>query len=321
MREYDAIARMNQLAECHIPFLVLVDFEKQRSLVLTMEELIVTGIRFSFRGQPHTPYASAPPFTFSFQPPDQRFYEQQFQRVRQALQRGETYVLNLTGCSSVETSWSLPELFANSRAPYKILMPNEWVCFSPEGFVTIENGVIATFPMKGTADATQPKALELLLADEKELAEHVTVVDLLRNDLAQVATKVEVKRFRFVTYVETERHRLIQLSSEIQGRLAGGYEQRLGEIFFSLLPAGSVCGAPKKRTLELIREVEGEARGFYTGVAGWFDGHRFDSCVLIRFLEQRGTKYVYRSGGGITLGSTAAREYQELTNKVYVPLA
>lgn len=316
-----AIARMNHLAGREVPFLVLVDFELEQPLVLTPDEVAAKGIRFSFRGVPAVAQAPAPGFSFTFQPPNQAEYSKCFNRVWQALQRGDTYVLNLAMRSRVETSWSLEQMFVYSRAPYKVLFSNEWVCFSPEGFVTIENGLISTFPMKGTADAKQPNALENLLADEKELAEHVTVVDLLRNDLSKVSRGVKVSRFRFATYVQTERHELIQISSEIRGQLEPGYEKRLGEIFFSLLPAGSVSGAPKKRTVEIIREAEGESRGFYTGVAGWFDGSRFDSCVLIRFLEQRGSELFYRSGGGITLGSALEREYQELIDKVYVPVA
>jgi para-aminobenzoate synthetase component I len=87
-----------------------------------------------------------------------------------------------------------------------------------------------------------------------------------------------------------------------------------------LLPAGSVSGAPKPKTLEIIRNVEGGNRGYYTGVFGVFDGNTLDSGVMIRFIEQENGKLYYRSGGGITTQSVVSSEYQEVIDKVYVPL-
>ena len=94
-----------------------------------------------------------------------------------------------------------------------------------------------------------------------------------------------------------------------------------GDLFISLLPAGSITGAPKPRTVQIIREAETYDRGFYTSVTGYFDGRNLDSAVLIRFLEQPpdGTK-VFKSGGGITFRSEARNEYEEMKQKVYVPL-
>jgi para-aminobenzoate synthetase component 1 len=86
----------------------------------------------------------------------------------------------------------------------------------------------------------------------------------------------------------------------------------------TLLPAGSISGAPKKRTLEIIREAEGEPRGYYTGVFGIFDGQNLDSAVMIRFIEQSEKGLLYRSGGGITNLSQPEAEYQEMLDKVYL---
>jgi len=94
----------------------------------------------------------------------------------------------------------------------------------------------------------------------------------------------------------------------------------LGNILARLLPAGSVSGAPKSRTLEIIRQTEGDKRGYYTGVFGIFDGESLDSGVMIRFIEKQGSKYFYRSGGGITTQSSSESEYQEAIDKVYVPI-
>jgi para-aminobenzoate synthetase component 1 len=98
------------------------------------------------------------------------------------------------------------------------------------------------------------------------------------------------------------------------------YYERLGSIFYSLLPAGSVTGAPKKKTVELIHDIEPEERGYYTGVFGFFDGLKLNSAVMIRMIEQRGDGLYYRSGGGITYRSIASQEYQEMIDKVYLPL-
>ncbi len=88
-----------------------------------------------------------------------------------------------------------------------------------------------------------------------------------------------------------------------------------------MLPAGSISGAPKKKTLEVIAEAEQYTRGYYTGVFGIFDGENIDSGVMIRFLEQGPDGLIYKSGGGITAMSNIHEEYQELTDKIYVPLA
>jgi para-aminobenzoate synthetase component 1 len=175
--------------------------------------------------------------------------------------------------------------------------------------------------MKGTIDATLPDAERKILQDEKEMAEHATIVDLLRNDLSMVATDVRVSRYRYVERINTMQQDLLQVSSEIIGRLPDKYRERLGDILFSLLPAGSICGAPKIKTLEIIRQAEGYDRGFYTGVCGYFDGENLDSAVMIRFMEQTDEGLVYKSGGGITFQSELDKEYEELIQKVYVPVS
>jgi para-aminobenzoate synthetase component 1 len=88
---------------------------------------------------------------------------------------------------------------------------------------------------------------------------------------------------------------------------------------FALLPAGSISGAPKVKTLEIIKNAENYERGYYTGTAFYFDGDNLDSCVLIRFIEQTEKGWVYKSGGGITIYSDARKEYQEILDKIYVP--
>ena len=169
---------------------------------------------------------------------------------------GDSYLVNLTFPTPVETTLSIADIYRFSHAPYSLLMEEHLVVFSPEPFVRISDGVISSFPMKGTIDASLPDAGKALLDDPKEIAEHNTIVDLIRNDLSLVAKQVRVKRFRYIDTVKTNLKELVQVSSEITGILDPGYPSRIGDLVFSMLPAGSVSGAPKKRTVEIIREAE-----------------------------------------------------------------
>jgi para-aminobenzoate synthetase component 1 len=174
--------------------------------------------------------------------------------------------------------------------------------------------------MKGTIDAAFPEAENIILNDPKETAEHNTIVDLIRNDLSMVATDVSVDRFRYTEKIITHEKVLLQVSSEISGKLPPDYQANLGTLFRKILPAGSVSGAPKQKTLEIIREAEIYSRGFYTGVFGYFDGSMLDSGVMIRFIQKVNEKLNFCSGGGITVKSNSQTEYNELIDKVYVPI-
>ena len=110
------------------------------------------------------------------------------------------------------------------------------------------------------------------------------------------------------------------MSSEISGKVKPEFQNKIGKLMKTLLPAGSILGAPKPKTLEIILESETYERGFYTGVCGYFDGENLDSCVMIRFIQQNGENLTFRSGGGVTHLSKLADEYQEMKNKIYVPI-
>ena len=174
--------------------------------------------------------------------------------------------------------------------------------------------------MKGTIDASIPNAKQIILDDEKEAAEHATIVDLIRNDLSLVADNVEVTKYRYIDELKTNDKTLLQVSSEIRGDLKVDFYQNIGTIFDKLLPAGSICGAPKKKTIDIILEAENYDRKFYTGVFGVFDGENLDSAVMIRFIENDKNELFFKSGGGITAKSNAKAEYEELIQKVYVPI-
>jgi para-aminobenzoate synthetase component 1 len=244
-------------------------------------------------------------------------YQHKYNQVMHALQKGDSFLINLTIPTPVQNTVNFQTYFDHAKSKYVVWLKNDFIAFSPETFIQIEAGTISTFPMKGTIDASLPNAKELLLNDPKELAEHATIVDLLRNDLSRVASKVRVTNFRYYEEIPTQSGKIGQVSSAIQGELPKDYAARIGSILYELLPAGSVSGAPKKKTAELIASIEGTDRGYYTGIAGYFDGVDLDSCVLIRYL---GADQVYHSGGGITFQSDMASEYQEMINKVYVPV-
>ena len=248
-------------------------------------------------------------------------YSKAFDQVQKHIHNGDTYLLNLTMPTQVKTNLLPEEIFYRNDASYKIWLKNQFVCFSPETFVRINEGVISSYPMKGTLDASIENAEQLLLHDEKEVAEHHTIVDLIRNDLSMVATEVQVEKLMYIDRIGTNRGELLQMSSQISGKLPENFENSIGTILAKLLPAGSICGAPKQKTLEIIRKVESYDRGYYTGIFGVFDGRNLDSCVLIRYLEQDGDQLTFKSGGGITFLSDCQTEYNELIQKVYVPIS
>ena len=174
--------------------------------------------------------------------------------------------------------------------------------------------------MKGTIDGKLNNAREMILNDPKETAEHVTIVDLIRNDLSQVAHEVTVEKFRYITEIQTNEKQLLQVSSEIKGVLNPNWNEQIGDILFKLLPAGSISGAPKPKTVDIIKKVEGFDRGYFTGVFGIFDGSNFTSAVMIRFIEKENDQLYFKSGVGVTSKSDAHKEYQEMIDKIYVPI-
>ncbi|MFT3754224.1 MAG: aminodeoxychorismate synthase component I [Paludibacter sp.] len=247
-------------------------------------------------------------------------YQPKFDYVVEQIHKGNSFLTNLTQPTEVNTDLSLLDLYNIGTAKYKLWFKDHFTVLSPETFIRIQGRTISSYPMKGTIDATIPHAEDIILNDPKEKAEHATIVDLIRNDLSLVADQVEVKRYRYIDKITTNKQDLLQVSSEITGCLPENFCEKLGDILFTLLPAGSICGAPKQKTLEIIEQAEGYERGFYTGICGWFDGKNLDSAVMIRFIEQQDNKLIFKSGGGITSQSELEKEYEELIQKVYVPV-
>jgi para-aminobenzoate synthetase component 1 len=336
---------MNELAGKRTPFLMAVDFELTRGFLIP-DPASGQEVYFSLRGTPVTPpprmaealgssggdgadgrkrdggaaFGGPRAPLIVARPESLESYRKKFAVVQSGLSRGDSYLVNLTLRTPVDCRMTLEEIYLRSGAPYTLCVPGSFVCFSPERFVSVDpHGEISTRPMKGTINASLPGAAETILADLKESAEHATVVDLLRNDLSLSAKKVRVAEYRYIDLVRTSCRDILQVSSDIRGQLGPDYRRALGDLIFRMLPAGSVSGAPKGSTLDIIRRSEDGPRGFYAGIVGYFDGRSFDSGVLIRLLEIEDGRFYFRSGGGITALSKLEDEYLEAVEKIYLP--
>ena len=255
-------------------------------------------------------------------------------RIRDYIERGHTYQVNYTYRLRFDAFGGIHALYARLRGrqpvPYGALIALDdgtaILSLSPELFVRHENGVLTARPMKGTAPAapanqTAENILRAtnLAADPKNRAENLMIVDLLRNDIARVA---ETGSVAVPALFEVHRYSsVLQMTSTITARLRA--DAALGDIFDALYPCGSITGAPKRRTMEIIRELEPDPRGIYTGAIGWFDprndGKFGDFCmsVPIRTLTlqapdaggvRRGEMGV---GAGIVFDSDAQEEFAE----------
>lgn len=325
---------MNTLGKAEMPFLFVIDYEMQRPLVYPLHDLQGKGIYYhindglvSFRNFESKQLKKSEPLEIQTKPIPFAQYQKAFDIIKKHLSRGDTFLSNLTAETAISCNWSLEELFYKSSAKYKFYIDNEFLSFSPESFVKInKGGLLSSFPMKGTIEANSKNSKAELLANTKEQYEHNTIVDLIRNDLSMVAEKVWVDRFRYIDTINRQSGSdLLQVSSEIKGHLPLDWKSNIGDLFSHLLPAGSITGAPKEKTIQIIKEAESltyekQKRGYYTGVFGVFDGEALSSAVMIRCIEQRDQQLYFKSGGGITYRSNARQEYEELLTKIYVPL-
>ncbi len=188
---------------------------------------------------------------------------------------------------------------------------------SPEALVKLHGDTASLRPIAGTlprgADAEEDIANEkALLADPKEAAEHVMLVDLARNDLGRVASPGSVK---VEPYRAIERYsHVMHIVSGVQGKLAEPFDQF--DLFAASFPAGTLVGAPKVRAMQIIEEMENTGRGLYAGTAGYFGlSGDMDQAITIRTLVFSGDEYSFQAGAGIVADSVPAREYQEVLAK------
>ncbi|HLO53592.1 MAG TPA: aminodeoxychorismate synthase component I [Saprospiraceae bacterium] len=320
-KQMNWVDKMNQLGKEKSPFIFILDFELKNPVILKIGQ-IPNDIYYKFNDIKNYTLSGtqSKPLHFLPNPMPIGQYTKAFDAAKKEILYGNSFLLNLTFPTPIETNYTLRELFNISHARYKLYYKDQFIVSSPEIFIKIINGKIFTFPMKGTIDASIPDATSNILNDVKETAEHYTIVDLLRNDLSMVANNVKVNKFRYIDKLVTSTKTLLQVSSEIEGTLPIDFNENLGNIFAKLLPAGSISGAPKKKTVEIIKANEIDDRGYYTGVFGIFDGNNVDSGVMIRYIEKQDEKLIYRSGCGITYRSECTSEYQEMIDKVYIPL-
>lgn len=313
---------MDELSQKKVPFFFMIDFMMNHVEIYPETELDENYVLVDF--QEFNNVKEEPKISKKIQlqsfPQTEESYRKGFDFVQKNLQLGNSYLTNYTCKTEIKTNLTLEEIFYLSKAKYKVMYKDQFVFFSPETFIKIIDNQVFTYPMKGTIDADLENAEEILKNDVKEKAEHYTVVDLLRNDLSMVADEVKLNEFQRIDFIETKQKNLYAMSSEISGKLKPEFQLKIGSMMKKLLPAGSILGAPKPKTLEIILQAENYDRGFYTGVCGWFDGGNLDSCVMIRFIEKEKGKLYFKSGGGITHLSKFADEYQEMKNKIYVPI-
>lgn len=326
-----AVKRMNNWGLLRRPFIFIINYLQDASYVEEISSVDSTELLYNLNGFTNQSTSDKSNENFylnnkkeyihwqSF-PESSDIYRHSFNIVQRNIFAGNSFLTNLTCRTPIETNLTLQDIYFRSKAIYKLWLKDSFTVFSPEIFVRIHQGKISSYPMKGTIDASIPDASRLLMNDPKEAAEHATIVDLIRNDLSMVANQVSVSRYRYIDTLQTNQGAILQTSSEIQGVLPEDYQEHLGETIFKLLPAGSITGAPKKKTMQIIQEAEIYDRGFYTGIMGYFDGENLDSAVMIRFVEQEGEKMYFKSGGGITCQSDVESEYNEMKQKVYVPI-
>ena len=316
---------LNDWGKRKIPFVFLIDFLFKKPVAWPVDGIDPSEILFDFNGftndSKNHRNEFLPDFHFTKNPISFNEYQAKFNHVVNNLKAGNSFLVNLSVPTPIETNLGLKDIFQHSKAPYRFWLNDEFVCFSPEIFIKIKGKKISSFPMKGTIDASFPDAEKVILSDPKEAAEHATIVDLIRNDISMVADQVWVERYRYIEQIETNQKTLLQVSSEIAGILPEKFDGEFGDLLLKLLPAGSISGAPKPSTLKIIKDAEGYERGYYTGVMGYFDGENFESAVMIRYIENQNGKLIFKSGGGITAKSDAHSEYQELIDKVYLPFA
>ncbi|CAA6813824.1 MAG: Para-aminobenzoate synthase, aminase component (EC [uncultured Campylobacterales bacterium] len=311
--------KLNKLGSSKTPCLFFSNFEASKFFITT--NLNHPDILYKFNSNKN--YNNTKQTTLSIKQKDfieYKTYLEQFSEVQNKIKEGNTYLLNLTSKTKINTPNSLQEIFYNTDAKFTFLYKDKFTFFSPERFIKIQNNKISTYPMKGTIDASTPNAKELLLSSPKELAEHTMIVDLLRNDLSKISNNVQVERFRYTEQIKTNNKNLITTSSKISSKLEQNWQKDLGSIISELLPAGSISGTPKRSTCNIIKNIEDYERDFFTGICAIFDGQNLDSAIMIRFIERKNNELYYKSGGGITIDSDIDSEYEEMCQKVYFPI-
>ena len=265
---------------------------------------------------------------------DSRAYNQHFLAIKENIKQGHTYQLNYTQEILLHSSLPSKQLFQHlslrQNTPYKAYISNAFLkvlCFSPELFFKIKHNIITTQPMKGTIkralhdenlnikeQKAKDKALKLALQkDSKNRSENLMIVDLLRNDLTKVIApnSLKIKELCAIhSYPSVH-----QMISTIKGHLKNDF--LLSQIFQALFPCGSITGAPKLKTMEIISQLESRPRGVYCGALGVVSYKETCFCVPIRTLSKIHNEKIYRYGvgSGVVWDSVCEDEFAELKLK------
>jgi len=270
---------------------------------------------------PRRPGGTAGPPQPSF---DRAGYCRAVEDVKRYITEGEVFQLVLSSRFAGETDLHPFDVYRALRvlnpSPYLFyleLAGTTIVGSSPEALVRVRDGTATLRPIAGTrprgTTEREDRAMELeLLADPKEAAEHVMLVDLARNDLGRVAVpgSIVVEPYRSI---ERYSH-VMHIVSGVEGRLSQEHDQF--DAFAAAFPAGTVVGAPKVRAMELIEKLEPVTRGFYAGTVGYFGhGDTMDQAIAIRTMTFEGRRYTYQAGAGIVADSIPEREYHEVLAK------
>jgi anthranilate synthase component I len=254
----------------------------------------------------------------------QEAFQKAVGRAQEYIRAGD--IIQAVLCQRLETDTSSDpfEIYRALRfvnpSPYMFYLELEdlrVIGSSPETMVRLTNGTIELRPIAGTRrrGTTPEEENELeadLLADPKERAEHIMLVDLGRNDVGRVA---EIGSVEVTELMAIERYsHVIHIVSNVRGKLAAG--KTPFDLFVSAFPAGTVSGAPKIRAMQIINELEPEKRGLYAGAIGYFGYNgNFDTCIVIRTIIMKGKKVHINAGAGIVADSNPEMEYQETLNK------
>ncbi|WP_018753558.1 chorismate-binding protein [Paenibacillus sanguinis] len=251
-------------------------------------------------------------------------FEDAVGRVQDYIRAGDVFQVNLSLRQAFPLQTAPERIYEQLRrmnpSPYMGLLrfPDfQLVSASPELLVKVEQGLISTRPIAGTrrrghTPEEDQRMEEELRSNEKELAEHIMLVDLLRNDIGRVAAYGTVRASELYA-IERYSH-VMHLVSEVEGRLRG--DQTIYNVIAAVFPGGTITGAPKVRTMEIIEELEPVTRGAYTGAMGWIDySGNMELNIIIRTLVAKdGVGYV-QAGAGIVIDSVPYREFRECHNK------
>ena len=246
------------------------------------------------------------------------------EKAKKYIYDGDIFQVVLSNRLEAEAEGSLFDTYRILRtenpSPYMFYFSSDDVEIagaSPETLVRLDNGVLHTYPLAGTRPRGKSEDEDLalkydLLSDEKELAEHNMLVDLGRNDIGRISKigTVEVDKYMEVQYFSKVMH----IGSSVKGELADDKDAL--DAVDSILPAGTLSGAPKLRACEIINELENNKRGIYGGAIGYLDfSGNLDVCIAIRLAVKKNGKLFIRSGAGIVADSVPEKEYQECINK------